>query len=46
MAAILDFALTPWLFCKNIVRNEFLTPKYHKIEVLLMNMALQDHVLH
>ena len=46
MAAILDFALTPWLCCKNIIKNEFLTPKYHKIEVLLMNMALQDHVLH
>ena len=46
MAAILDFTLTPWLFCTNIVRNEFLISKYHKIEVLLMNVALQDHVLH
>ena len=46
MAAILDFTLIPWLFFNNIVRNEFLTPKYHKIEVLLVNMASQDHVLH
>ena len=46
MVAILDFTLIPWLFCKNIVRNEFLTPKYHKNEVLLMNVASQDHVLH
>ena len=46
MVAILDFTLIPLLFCTNIIRNEFLTSKYHKIEVLLMNVALQDHVLH
>ena len=38
-AAILDFILISWLFFKTIVRNAFLTPKYPRVEVLLMIVA-------
>ena len=35
-AAILDFRLISWLFFKTGGRNEFLTPKYARIEVQFM----------
>ena len=44
--AILNFPLMPLLFFKSIVRNEFPTPKYPIIEVLIMPVGLQDQFLH
>ena len=35
-----------WSFCKNIVRNEFLTSNYPEIKVLHLNIALGDQILH
>ena len=45
-AAILDITLIAWEIFKFIVRNEFLTPKYPRIEVLVMIVAPQDQFLH
>ena len=42
MAAILNFLLISLLFFKSIVKNEFLIPKYSRIEVLVMIVAPQD----
>ena len=42
MAAILQFLLISLLFFKSIVKNEFLIPKYSRIEVLVMIVAPQD----
>ena len=41
-AAILNFLLISLLFFKSIVKNEFLVPKYSRIEVLVMIVAPQD----
>ena len=41
MAAILNFLLIIVIF-QSIVENEFLTPKYPRIEVLVMIVAPQD----
>ena len=41
-AAILNFLLISLLFFKYIVKNEFLVPKYSRIEVLVMIVAPQD----
>ena len=38
-AAILDFILISWLFLTTGGRNEFLTPKYPRMEVLFMIVA-------
>ena len=45
-AAILDFILLSWLFFKTDGRNEFLTPKYPRIEVPFMIVAPEDPFLH
>ena len=45
-ADILDFRLISWLFFKSGGRNEFLTPKYPRIEVLFMIVAPEDQFLH
>ena len=45
-AGILDFVLISWLFFKTGGRNEFLTPKYPRIEVLFMIVAPEDQFLH
>ena len=45
-AAILDFILISWLFFKTGGRNEFLTPKYLRIEVLFMIVIPKDQFLH
>ena len=42
MAAILNFLLISLLYFKSIVKNEFLIPKYSRIEVLVMTVAPQD----
>ena len=42
MAAILNFLLISLLFFKSIAKNEFLIPKYSRIEVLVMIVAPQD----
>ena len=41
-AAILNFLLIPLLFFKSIVKNEFLIPKYSRIEILVIIVAPQD----
>ena len=40
--AILNFLLISLLFFKSIIKNEFLVPKYFRIEVLVMIVAPQD----
>ena len=45
-AVILDFVLISWLFFKTGGKNEFLTPKYPRIEVLFMIVAPEDQFLH
>ena len=45
-AAILDFILISWLFVKTGGRNEFLTPKYPRIEVLFMIVTPENQFLH
>ena len=45
-AAIFDFTLISWLFFKTGGRNEFLTPKYARIEVMFMIVAPEDQFLH
>ena len=45
-AAILNITLIAWQIFKFIARNEFLTPKYPRIEVLVMIVAPQDQFLH
>ena len=45
-AGILDFILISWLFFKTGGRNEFLPPKYPRIEVLFMIAAPEDQFLH
>ena len=40
----LDFLLISLLFFKSIVKNEFLIPKYSRIEVLVMIVAPQDQL--
>ena len=45
-AAILEFILISWLLFKSSGRNEFLTPKYCRIEVLFMIVAPEDQFLH
>ena len=43
MAAMhLEFSIDHCYFFKSIVKNEFLTPKYSRIEVLVMIVAPQD----
>ena len=44
-AAILDYILISWLFFKSGGRNEFLAPKYARIEVLFMIAAPEDQFL-
>ena len=45
-AAILGFILISWLFFKTGGRNEFLIPKYARIEVLFVIVAPEDQFLH
>ena len=42
MAAILNFLLISLLFFISVIKNEFLIPKYSRIEVLVTIVALQD----
>ena len=44
-AAILDITLIALEFFKSIVRNEFPTPKYPGIELLVMIVVPQDQFL-
>ena len=44
MAAILNFLLISLLFFKSVVKNEFLVPKYYRLEVLVMIVAPQDQL--